>query len=100
MRLLSTLAVAATAAVTATLVAAAPTAAASGPSFCADIGGQWGGQDCRATVPSARKATRDIKSAIPGDLVDHPAVGPVIRDYLSTLMNNWRTAGTGMVADS
>ncbi len=100
MRLLSSLAAAATLAVSATLVAVAPTAAASAPSFCAEIGGQWDGVYCRATVPSERKATRDIKMAIPGDLVDHPTVGPVIRDYLGTLMNNWKTAGVKMAADS
>ena len=66
MRLLSSLAVAT--AVAATVVAAAPTAAASAPSFCTNIGGQWDGLYCRATVPSERKATRDIKIAIPGDL--------------------------------
>lgn len=97
MRLLSSLAVAAAVAAT---VCAAPTAAASAPSFCADIGGQWDGQYCRSTVPSERQAVRDIKIAIPGDLVDHPVVGPVLRDYLGTLMGNWKTAGVKMAADS
>jgi len=77
-----------------------PVAGASAPSFCDDIGGQWDGQYCRTVVPSERKATRDIKIAIPGELVDNPATGPVIRDYLGTLMNNWRTAGVKMAADS
>lgn len=84
----------------ATAIAAAPVAAASAPSFCGELGGQWDGQYCRTSVPSERQAVRDIKIAIPGDLVDHPAVGPAIRDYLSTLMNNWKTAGVKMVADS
>ncbi len=78
----------------------APSAHASAPSFCGEIGGQWDSRYCRTTVESVRKATRDIKIAIPGDLVDHPTTGPVIRDYLSTLMNNWRNAATDMVADS
>ncbi|MCV7154304.1 mannan-binding family protein [Mycolicibacterium pyrenivorans] len=96
-RLISNLAMAAAVATTA---ATAPTAAASAPSFCGELGGQWDGQYCRSTVPSERQAVRDIKIAVPGDLVDHPAVGPVIQDYLRTLMNNWKTAGVKMAADS
>lgn len=84
----------------ATALAVAPAATASAPSLCGDIGGQFDGQYCRATVPSERNAVRDIKIAIPGDLVDNPATGPAIRDYLSALMDNWRTAGVKMVADS
>lgn len=98
MRLLSP--VLAAAATVATMTIGAPAAAASAPSFCGELGGQWDGQYCRTSVPSERKAVRDIKIAIPGDLVDHPAAGPVIRNYLSTLMDNWRTAGVKMVADS
>lgn len=88
------------AAVAVTTMAVTPTAAASAPSFCDELGGQWDGQYCRTSVPSERKAVRDIKIAIPGDLVDNPVTGPVIRDYLSTLMTNWKTAGAKMVADS
>ncbi len=44
-------------------------------------------------------AVRDIKIAIPEELVDNPTTGPVLRNYLSTLVDNWRTVGT-MVADS
>jgi hypothetical protein len=88
------------AAAVATMVVAAPVAEASAPSFCDELGGQWDGQYCRTAVPSERKAVRDIKIAIPGDLVDNPVTGPVIRDYLGTLMNNWKTAATKMVADS
>lgn len=84
----------------ATALAVAPAATASAPSLCGDIGGQFDGQYCRATVPSERNAVRDIKIAIPGDLVDNPATGPAIRDYLIALMDNWRTAGVKMVADS
>ena len=87
------------AALTASVVGT-PTAGASVVSFCNDIGGQWDGQYCHTTVPSPRKAVRDIKLAIPGDLVDHPATGPVLRPYLTTLMNNWRTAAVNMAADS
>ncbi|MGZ5364472.1 MAG: RsiV family protein [Mycobacterium sp.] len=32
--------------------------------------------------------------------VDNPVTGTVIRDYLTNLMNNWRTAGAKMAADS
>lgn len=98
MRLLSSgLAAAAT---IVTMLATTPAATASAPSFCDEMGGQWDGQYCRAFVPSERKAVRDIKIAIPGDLVEHPASGSVIRDYLSTLMNNWKTTGVKMAADS
>ncbi|MBI3228570.1 MAG: mannan-binding family protein [Mycolicibacterium cosmeticum] len=79
---------------------AAPPASASAVSLCGDLGGQWDGQYCHTTVTSERQAVRDITLAVPGDLVDHPAAGPVLRDYLRTLMDNWRSVGTKMVADS
>ncbi|WP_390893288.1 mannan-binding protein [Mycobacterium deserti] len=82
----------------AAVLGAAPVSAAA-PSFCGELGGQWDGQYCRTTVLSERKAVRDIKMAIP-DLVDNPTTRPVLRDYLSTLMNNWRAAAVKMVADS
>ncbi len=83
----------------ATAVGAAPTAAASAGSLCDQIGGQWNGQVCHATVPSERKAVREINIAIPGE-IDNPIVGGAITDYLTTLMNNWRSVGQSMVADS
>lgn len=91
--------------VTATVVAAAMipnvvTARASAPSFCAELGGEWDGQYCHTSVTSERNAVRDIKVAVPGDLVDNPTAGPVVRDYLRTLVNNWRTANAHMAADS
>ena len=81
-------------------VAPVPTAAASVVTFCDEIKGQWDGQYCHTTVLSEREAVRDIKVAIPAELVDDPLAGPVTRDYLSTLVNNWRTAGVKMAADS
>lgn len=78
----------------------APDAAASATSFCDDLGGAWTGQYCQTSVVSEREAVRDIKVAIPAELIDDPAVGPVLRDYLSTLVDNWRTAGVRMAADS
>ncbi len=91
--------------VTATVVAAAMipnvvTARASAPSFCAELGGDWDGQYCHTTVTSERNAVRDIKVAVPNDLVDNPTTGPVVRDYLRTLVKNWRTANAHMAADS
>ncbi|GAT10467.1 mannan-binding family protein [Mycolicibacterium novocastrense] len=94
MRLLSP-ALAATAMITA-VVAVAPTASASAPSFCAELGGHWDGQFCSTSVVSERKATRNIKMALPGDLVDNPT----IREYLTNLMNNWRDAAKMTVHDS
>lgn len=73
---------------------------ASAPSFCGELGGDWDGQYCHTSVTSERNAVRDIKVAVPGDLVDDPTAGPVIRDYLRTLVSNWKTANGSMAADS
>ncbi|GAB3216957.1 mannan-binding protein [Mycolicibacterium hippocampi] len=81
-------------------VIAAPTAAASAQTFCSELGGAWNGQYCHTSVLSDRKAIRDIKVAIPAEVVDDPVAGPVVRDYLRTLVDNWRTAGAKMVTDS
>lgn len=81
-------------------VCAAPLAGASAPSFCSGLGGDWDGHFCSTDVHSERLATRYIRMAVPGDLVDHPVAGPPIRDYLSKLFTNWRTKGASMVADS
>lgn len=82
------------------LLATAPSASASVVSFCEGLGATWDGQYCRTTVASERNAVRDIKIAIPAEFIDDPVAGPVVRDYLSTLVNNWKTVGVKMVADS
>jgi hypothetical protein len=84
--------------VAATVVA--PTAVASAPSFCDELGGQWNGQYCQTSVRSQSDAVRDIKVAIPAEIVDDPVAGPVVRQYLRTLVDNWRRVGVSMVADS
>ncbi|KUI44259.1 mannan-binding protein [Mycobacterium sp. IS-1590] len=94
MRLLSSALAAVT--VISAAVAVAPAASASAPSFCAELGGHWDGQFCSTSVVSERKATRNIKMALPGDLVDNPT----IREYLTNLMNNWRDAAKLTVHDS
>jgi gas vesicle protein len=76
----------------------APSAAASAVSFCDQIGGQWNGQYCHTSVLSERNAVREINIAIPGE-VDGPA-GGAITDYLTALMNNWRSKGQSMNAHS
>ena len=76
------------------------TARASAPSFCGELGGDWDGQYCHTTVTSERNAVRDIKLALPGELIDNPATSAAVRDYLHTLVNNWRNANGHMVADS
>jgi hypothetical protein len=76
------------------------TARASAASFCGELGGDWDGQYCHTSVVSERQAVRDIKVAVPGELVDDPTAGPVVRDYLRTLVNNWKSVGAHMVADS
>lgn len=86
-------------AVTATLPSAV-LAHASAPSFCGELGGDWDGQYCHTTVTSERNAVRDIKVALPAELIDDPIAGTVVRDYLRTLVNNWRTANAHMAADS
>ena len=78
----------------------APNAAASAQSFCANLSGSWDGQYCRTTVRSPRNAVRDIKVAVPNDLIDNPTTGTVVQDYLRTLFNAWRTKGQNMVQDS
>ncbi|MCV7191833.1 mannan-binding protein [Mycolicibacterium brumae] len=77
-----------------------PSASASVESFCGDIGGGWDGAYCRTTAVSPRKAVRDIKLALPGGLIDDPTSGPVLREYLTTLMGNWRNAADKMAVDS
>ncbi len=84
----------------ATVVSGAAPAWASAASFCGELGGDWDGQYCHTAVTSERNAVRDIKVAVPGELVDDPATGPVVRDYLRTLVTNWTTVGAHMVADS
>ena len=80
-------------------VLAAPSAGAAAAPFCDQLGGQWNGQYCHTTVPSDRKAVREINLAIPAE-IDNPVIGGAIADYLTTLMNNWRTAGKGMAQNS
>lgn len=75
-------------------------ARASAPSFCGELGGDWDGQYCHTTMTSERNAVRDIKVALPGELIDNPTTGGVVRDYLHTLVNNWRNANAHMAADS
>ncbi|KUI12192.1 mannan-binding protein [Mycolicibacterium acapulense] len=78
------------------MVTVAPGASASAPAFCGELGGQWDGQFCSTSLVSERKATRNIKMALPGDLVDNPT----IREYLTNLMNNWRNAARMTAHDS
>jgi hypothetical protein len=81
-------------------VVLAPTASASVVSFCSDIGGQWDGQFCRASVLSERKAVRNIQIALPGELIENGAIGGDLRDYLGTLMGNWKRVAEKMPMDS
>lgn len=86
--------------IAATAFSNAGTAQASAPSFCGELGGEWDGLYCHSAVTSERNATRDIKVAVPSELIDNPAASAVIRDYLRTLFNNWRNANLHMAADS
>jgi hypothetical protein len=80
-------------------VLTAPMAGASAVSLCDRIGGQWNGQYCHATIPSERNAVREVNIAIPAE-IDNPVIGGAIADYLTTLMNNWRSAGKDMYQNS
>jgi len=90
----------AVAATVAVAVVTAPVASASAQSFCGELRGDWDGQYCRTLVTNERKATRDIKVAIPGDLIDNPTTSSAIRPYLRNLFENWRAKNAKMVQDS
>ena len=80
-------------------VLTAPSASASAVSLCDQMGGQWNGQYCHATIPSERGALREVNIAIPAE-VDNPIIGGTIAGYLTTLMNNWRSVGKDMFQNS
>lgn len=82
------------------LTATPATASDAAGSLCRELGGGWDGLFCSTTVHSPRRAVREIRMAIPGDLVVHPVVGPPVRDYLTNLFTNWREKAQGMVQDS
>ncbi len=88
------------AAMAGTALVGAPLAGASAQSFCGELGGNFDGLYCHTVITSPRKADRDIKVAIPGDLVDNGTTGPTIRDYLRNLYNNWKAKGADMIQDS
>ncbi|MGK2869523.1 MAG: DUF3298 domain-containing protein [Mycobacterium sp.] len=88
------------AAVVAAGLLSAPTAVATPVTFCDELTGQWNGQYCHTTVVSDRNALRDIKIAVPAELIDDPDAGPVLRTYLSTLVDNWTRVGRSMAANS
>jgi hypothetical protein len=77
----------------------APGADASAVPLCDQMGGQWNGRYCHASVPSQRGAVREINIAIPAE-ADNPVIGGAISSYLVTLMNNWRTAAAQMHQNS
>lgn len=80
-------------------VVAAPGAEASAVSLCDQMGGQWNGQYCHASVPSDRGAVREINIAIPAE-ADNPVIGGAISSYLTTLMGNWRRVAANMYQNS
>ncbi len=77
----------------------APVAGASAGSLCDQMGGQWNGQYCHASMPSERNAVREVDIAIPAEAAD-PVIGPAISDYLLTLMRNWRNTSRDMYQNS
>ncbi len=89
----------ATVAVVAASLGTAPAASASAPPLCDQMGGQWNGQYCHASIPSERNAVREVNIAIPAEAGD-PVIGSAISSYLLTLMNNWRSAAKDMYQHS
>lgn len=81
-------------------VVGAPAASASPESFCHELGGEFDGLYCSAVVTSVRNADRDIRIAIPDELVDDPVAGDTIRTYLRTLYDNWHSKAVDMAQDS
>ncbi|MGV9797935.1 RsiV family protein [Mycobacterium sp. NPDC003449] len=77
-----------------------PVAGASPESFCTDLGGEFDGHYCGTVVRSVRNANRDIRIAIPGELVDKPTTGSPIRAYLRDLYRNWSARAGDMAQDS
>lgn len=60
------------AALTVVALATAASAGASVVSFCDDLAGRMDGPYCNLSIESDRKATRDIKVAIPASLSTTP----------------------------
>lgn len=87
------------AAIAAAALLSAPGAGASAVPLCDQMGGQWNGQYCHTSVPSQRGAVREVNIAIPAE-ADNPIIGGAISNYLTTLMNNWRTAAAQMHQNS
>lgn len=86
--------------VLAAMLSAAPRAHASVTAFCGELGGDWDGQYCHTSVLSERNAVRDIKVALPAEFIDNPVTSGPLRDYLRTLVTNWKSVGAHMVQDS
>jgi hypothetical protein len=83
-----------------TALAAIPAAGASVTAFCSELGGDWDSQYCHTTVLSERNAVRDVKVALPAEVIDNPVTGAPVRQYLRTLVANWKSLGAHMVQDS
>jgi|DeeseametaMP1893_FD_contig_31_927862_length_2215_multi_13_in_0_out_0_2 Protein of unknown function (DUF3298) len=84
--------------VTGCLVAWAPPAFAD--SSCnAVLGGEWleANGVCATEVTSIRQAIMTLSVGIPRELIDDPTAGPVLREYMRTRIDDWRTTGATMV---
>jgi hypothetical protein len=80
------------------LVASASPAAAT--SSCgAVLGGNWDDNDgaCVTQLTSNRQAIMTMTIGMPRELIDDPTAGPVLRDYLRTRADDWRTTAASMV---
>ncbi|OBH17656.1 hypothetical protein EHH44_01495 [Mycolicibacter terrae] len=85
---------------TAVNTVAAPPAIGSAPDFCSELQASWDGQRCTTLVVSSRKPERYIAFDLPEPLLDHPATGPVVRDFYHRLMAGWRASGAEAARDS
>lgn len=78
----------------------APTARASSEAFCTELGGDFDGHYCRTVLTSERNANRNIRIAIPGEVIDNPVAHTAIRKYLRDLYENWSAEAVDMAQDS
>ncbi|MGB3483251.1 MAG: mannan-binding protein [Mycobacterium sp.] len=84
-------------AITASAVSEGATAHASNP--CTDaLGGGWNYSDgvCTSAVTSIREAILTLSVALPPDV----AADPVVRDYLRSRTDSWRTTGASIIRAS
>lgn len=61
-----------------------PATAAPPTDFCTDMGGTWDGskESCSLTGTNSKKVAAKVRATYPTDLVDDPATGPTLQQFL------------------